>query len=289
MTNTALQIKFPENELPSVGQILKEGRLSKGLTLEEVAKILCINKRRLAHLEEDQENLVCDVYTLGFLKSYIQYLGLDGKDLSQKFRSQAIHPSPSHLPFPAPLPGKGMPSRRILGFSFLALLVVIGGWKWFEYSDSGIYLLKSTTEEIKTLPVPNAKAKESLSSQNTSPLPESLLKVSLPAERVESLVNSASVLQTPIPSQSVLLKATKEVWIEVKDKEGKIIFTRLFRPGESYEFKDPQHLVLKTGNAGGVSLISGEKSIASLGKTGEVKNGIFLDPEKWVEQSPETH
>ncbi len=280
MTNLAIKV----NELPSVGQILKEERLSQDLTLEEVAKILCINKRQLIHFEEDKENLVCDVYTLGFLKSYVQYLGLDEKDLSQKFRNQAIQLPSSYLPFPAPLPGKGIPSRRILSFSFLALLIVIGGWKWFEYSDSEMSLLKGTTEEVKTLPVPHAKAKELLSSQNTPTIPESRLTASS-----EAFVNSTSPLQTPIPSQAVLLKATEDVWIEIKDKEGKVIFTRLFRPGESYEFKDPQHLVLKTGNAGGVSLVSGGKLIASLGKTGEVKNGIFLDPEKWVEQIPQIH
>ena len=195
-----------------------------------------------------------------------------------------------------------MPSYRILGFSFFVLLAVIVGWEWVKYSHSQKYS-PNDVGVVEILPEPNVIPEESVALQNTSPLSESPLPVgstaslvnpaselpTLPAEVRESVVIPAPNLPTSISSQSVLLKATEDVWIEVKDNEGNIIISRLFRPTESYEFKNPQHLVLKTGNAGGISLISGDKSISSLGKTGEVKSGIILDPEKWVEQNPETH
>ncbi|OJW52655.1 MAG: hypothetical protein BGO67_09310 [Alphaproteobacteria bacterium 41-28] len=360
MTNLALKVESQENDCPSVGDLLKEARLSQGLSLEEIAKTLCISKRHLVHLEEDQENLVCDVYTLGFLKSYVQYLGLNEKDFCKMFKSQAIHLPPSHLPFPAPLPGKGIPSLRILGFSFLLLLGVIVGWEWVKYSNSQIHPLKDM-KVVETLPKIKPIPEESVALQNQSAISENLLQAIIPAEVTappenltsdpETLISSESVTskpmdppenlisdqqapispksilskptessgnttsnpqtlispeslpskptdsprnttsdpQIPVSPQSVFLKATEETWVEVTTLEGTVILTRILRPGETFELKHPQSLVLKTGNAGGVSLVSGEKSIPSLGKSGEIKKGIFLDPEKWVEQSPETH
>jgi len=360
MTNLALKVELQENERPSVGYLLKEARLSQGLSLEEIAKTLCISKRHLVHLEEDQENLVCDVYTLGFLKSYVQYLGLNEKDLCKMFKNQAIHLPLSHPPFPAPLPGKGIPSLRILGFSSFILIAVIVGWECAKYYDSQTYLPKDV-KMAETLSKANPIAKESVAFQNQLPRSENLLQTILPAEvtdppdnltsdpqtpispesvpskPIDSLRNTTPDPQTPIspesvPSkpidspgnttpdpqtpispesplskpidspgsttvdpqplvspQSVLLKATEETWVEVTTLEGTIILTRTFKSGETFELKHPQSLVLKTGNAGGVSLVSGEKSIPSLGKSGEIKRGIFLDPEKWVEQSPEIH
>ena len=75
MTNQALQEPTLQEVSPSaVGQILRTARLERGITIEQIAKTLCINKRQLSHLENDAEHLVCDVYTLGFVKLYAQYL-----------------------------------------------------------------------------------------------------------------------------------------------------------------------------------------------------------------------
>ncbi len=280
MANTALQ----DHTLPSVGQILKDARQSQGLSLEEIAVTLCISKRYLAYLEDDKENLVGDVYTIGFLRSYAQYLGLDHKDLSKMFKNQAIHPPPSQLPFPAPLPGKGIPSFRVLGFCFFILLAVIGGWKWNKYSN----LQPALPQNIESVEI-SPEANRAPQQENTLPLSETLLKASTPPKENLSPDTLIAAPQTPILPPSVFLKATEEAWIEVTDQKGDVILSHLFKPKESYEFKNPQHLILKTGNAGGLSLFSGEKSITSLGKSGEVKSGVSLDPEKWVEQTPETH
>jgi cytoskeleton protein RodZ len=366
MTDLALKLALQENEPPLVGQILKEARLSQGLSLEEVAKTLCISKRHLVHLEEAQEDLVCDVYTLGFLKSYIQYLGLDEKNLSKMFKKQASHPPSSHLPFPAPIPGKGIPSRRILGFSFFILLAVIGGWNWVKYSNSQTYSTKNVGA-VNVLPTPNTIAQGSVALQNPSPASEDLLKgdsqtnfpnneevesnpntvVQEPVilqnpslttenplkgdsqthsannEEVESKPNtidqkpvilqnppplsetlpnpplsgkmndlskqSTSDPQTPVSPPPVLLKTTEEVWIEVRDNKGNIILSRVFKTGESYEFKNPQHLVLTTKDASKTHLTSGGKMFTFPGNPWGVKSNIPLDPQKWVEQNPETH
>ncbi len=268
------------NKSPSAGQPLKAARLAQGIKLEEIAKKLRISKRHLIHLEEDQETLICDVYTLGFLKSYAQFLGLDDKDLCQQFKNKAISPPPPDFPFPAPLPGKGMPSFRILALSFCFFVVVTIGWEWYGYDRSPAH--RQNDVQAQTMQVASASPK-STSSSIPSPLPEKLPHTFSVARRGEPLEGLVSPAPPSEPFQSVILKVTEESWIEVKDEEGNLILSQLFEPEESYEFKNPQNLILKTGNAKGIQLYSGEKTLTFPSVSGAVKSNISLDPEKWVE------
>ena len=129
MTDTTAQ----ESLSPSIGQILKAARRERKLTIEQISSSLCISKRWLSTLEEDEENLVCDVYSIGFIKQYAQYLELNAEEILEKFKNQTVYPptSSEHI-FPAPLPGRGMPSFRILALSLFVLAVIIIGWKWVE-------------------------------------------------------------------------------------------------------------------------------------------------------------
>jgi cytoskeleton protein RodZ len=136
MTSVLLQDPlFEDSQASLVGETLKTARLAQGLTLEQIAKSLCISRRQLSYIEDNTEYTLCDVYTLGFVKLYAQYLGLDAQDLVQKYKDQAVSQvkSPS-LVFPAPLPGRGLPSRLILILSGLALCAIAFGWRWVEKS-----------------------------------------------------------------------------------------------------------------------------------------------------------
>lgn len=271
MTDTA---KKKKAEL-SLGQLLKKARLARRLTLKQVAQTLRIGVRHLTSLEEDK-NLVCDVYTLGFLRTYTRYLGLDENDFCEKFKEQALHPKPAHLAYTAPLPGKGMPSFPLLALSFLVLLGITAGWAWWDHYGAAPQSYKAHTPLIESSPAPQIEAAPPLPLQTHSP-------------QEESLINEPEEVVAFQKSESVLLKATEKTWVEVKDETGKVILDRVFAPGEEYEFKNPQHLTLRTGNAPGMQLISGDKALTFIKNVERVKSNILLDPEKWVEQNPKTH
>jgi len=271
---------------PSVGQVLKSTRIERGLTIEAVAKNLRISKRSLIPLEEDSDDLVCDVYTVGFLRSYAQFLGLNAEDLIQKFKDQGTYPKTSPLAFPAPLPGRGMPSFRVLALTLVTLLLIIAAWEWFGYQES------ATSFQNEPVLVEAQLEEELVEKPPTPPELMPLVQQSVPersSPEVSSLIETQMPAEEHLSQEGVLLKTTATTWIEVKDENGEMVLNRLFNPGETYEFKDPKNLVLKTGNAGGVSLKAGEKILSSLGKSGEVKSKISLDSEKWLEQAPDIH
>lgn len=277
MSNTALQEPVnQENPPSSVGETLRAARLARGLTLEEASHTLRISLSQLSSLEDNEENLMCDVYTLGFLKLYAHYLGLDAQNLIQRFKDQVTHhPKSNLLIFPAPLPGRGIPSRAILTLCFCALMAIIIGWWWLNPAGP-----------IPTLAVDLPKTEESILKVKTPPVPvEEPVPPVLSSPSVEDASLAAPLSVTPT---KVDLHVTEKTWIEVKDQEGKVIVNKIFYPGESFEFKDGENLVLTTGNLKGTHLSSGDKIFPTSAKSGEVKRDIPLNPQKWLEEPRES-
>ncbi|MFC7609142.1 helix-turn-helix domain-containing protein [Teichococcus aestuarii] len=73
------------NENPAealrVGEELREARLSLGISLEEMAERLRINRRYIAALEDGRvADLPGAAYGIGFVRSYAQAMGLDAPD-----------------------------------------------------------------------------------------------------------------------------------------------------------------------------------------------------------------
>lgn len=75
----------------------------------------------------------------------------------------------------------------------------------------------------------------------------------------------------------IMLKAVADSWIQVKDGRGRLLFTRLLRPGEAYRVPDQPGVRLKVGNAGGLVVLVDNIEVPPLGQSGEVLR-VSMDP-----------
>jgi cytoskeleton protein RodZ len=128
-----------------IGNSLREARLRRQLDFREVEQATKIRSRYLRALEEeDFESLPADTYVRGFLRSYADFLGLDGQLFVDEYNSrfvtgedyyQQLRPRRS-LPR---RPGRGLETNVIL-FALTAIAVmtalVIAAWKFSAGSDS---------------------------------------------------------------------------------------------------------------------------------------------------------
>src|SRR3712207_1839318 len=72
-----------------IGPVLKKARKERGLTLEEAEHATKIRKRYLDGLEREDYGVLPDaVYARGFLKTYANYLGLDGEELARELKDR---------------------------------------------------------------------------------------------------------------------------------------------------------------------------------------------------------
>lgn len=72
-----------------LGNIFKQEREKRGLSIKEVMEVTKISRRNIIALEEGNSvDLPHPVYAKGFIRSYARFLGLDGEELARVFDSE---------------------------------------------------------------------------------------------------------------------------------------------------------------------------------------------------------
>src|SRR5437764_15463202 len=106
-----------------IGGSLRAARLKRELTPTDVQKAIRIRDRYLQALEEERwELLPGDAYVKGFLRTYADYLGLDGNLYVEEYNSRFARPDEPQL-VPVRFARTG---TRFGGVGFLRPLVAVG-------------------------------------------------------------------------------------------------------------------------------------------------------------------
>ncbi len=269
----------------SIGPELEDARTQKGLSFEEVEQATKIRKRYLEALEREDYSILPDaVYVQGFLKTYANYLGLDGDAISLEFRSRRrsrrerlsndSEPQRSELEQPLLNVGgvSGARGRRISGGTILTIVVavlvlalVIGGLYYIgrgpqAYSETNS---SAAAQDSKSNGKDQASGKGSPSDRatgkNTDPTKNSFGRTeetTIEAPSVETLQAEVSVDKRPS-------------WLEVR-ADGSTSFAEVARPGFSMTFEAKHELSLTTGDAGAVKVSVNGQEVGVLGESGQV-------------------
>ncbi len=121
-----------------VGSLLKRYREDKNISLKQVSQQLCIRQAFLKAIEEGtKHNLPERVYTVGFIRSYAHFLGLDEEAVLKEYRkedSQDFEITPYMLP--ASVPQKSLPSFLNYIIGILLISTALISWLYFKESFS---------------------------------------------------------------------------------------------------------------------------------------------------------
>ncbi len=90
----------------------------------------------------------------------------------------------------------------------------------------------------------------------------------------------------PDGSARVVLRATSDSWIQVRDKTSNLLFTRVLKPGEHYNVPNEQGLTMIAGNAGGLDITVDGMNVAKIGDAGRVARNVSLDPDRLLGAQP---
>jgi cytoskeleton protein RodZ len=77
----------------------------------------------------------------------------------------------------------------------------------------------------------------------------------------------------------IVLRATADAWVQVRDRAGPVLLNRTLHPGETWEVPAKPNLLLTTGNAGGTDIVVDGVATPSLGGSGVVRRDVPLDPD----------
>ncbi|TWA63811.1 cytoskeletal protein RodZ [Azospirillum brasilense] len=87
----------------------------------------------------------------------------------------------------------------------------------------------------------------------------------------------SKVYGTQNAASRIQLRATQDSWIQVRDNSGEIIFTRVLKPGDVYRVPDRSGIRVRTGNAGGLIVVTDGVDGAAMGAVGQVLRDVSLD------------
>jgi cytoskeleton protein RodZ len=77
----------------------------------------------------------------------------------------------------------------------------------------------------------------------------------------------------------VVLRFTGDTWVQVKERGGDALVTKVMRAGDTYPVPDRGNLILNTGNAGRIDILVDGTEVPSIGGPGSVRKEVPLDPD----------
>ena len=185
----------------TVADLVRRAREDFGQDLRGVADVLRIRPAYLEAIESgDFDSLPGTTYAVGFLRTYAEYLGLDGEDMVERFKAETQAAARrSELIFPEPVAEGRIPGGAIILVSVALLAVAYGAW--FYLSQQG----RTVADLIPAWPTDTQTANsETTNSETAEPASEG---ASEPAEEA-SIVTTASAqastaeVASPAPAAS---------------------------------------------------------------------------------------
>ena len=173
-----------------IGNSLREARIRQGLDFAEVEQVTKIRGKYLRALEDENfEQLPAQTYVKGFLRTYADYLGLEGQLYVDEYNTRYVTGSEDEPPLRVRGGGGAWPgSPRLLSSAVLIALTAIGlstalviaAWKFGATEDRGAALPKASAQA-------KARAKPA-KPRRTSPAPAArkLARLVVTAKRGDS-------------------------------------------------------------------------------------------------------
>jgi|GEM_PF-460232 len=244
--------------MESFGTYLRQLREESGKSLEDIASSTKIAAANLDFLEKDRYDLLPPrVFVKGFIRSYVQELGLNADETIKRFDeftsegelsdyAQEDHPVFNHQPRPASFISSRWFTVVLTAAGLISLCILI---------LTGVTRLLSpvsTTRDTTAPRVVTAQPQGLSSSQARIATDELHEEAALPGRGQDG-------------KRILEIKAVANTWIRVEPDVGPAEELTM-APGDIQIFTARQHFTLQTANAGGIRLRFDGKELPPLGK-----------------------
>ncbi|MFV0626185.1 MAG: RodZ domain-containing protein [Alphaproteobacteria bacterium] len=275
-----------------VGDLISEARKAKKLDISEVSEKLRIRRIYLEAIENnDYETLPSFPYGVGFVRSYADFLGLDGSSLADVYKKETNLKEKTNLRVIDSgdiVNDSTIPSQTYLVLSIVAVLVVYFGWLFINkyYAEAPAV---DANEDVLTTEVPQTDFSLSVdevvtnqeqpelqvidttvqnpteSSQITietgnyegtlpqQPAPTTVAPEVKVEPKAEEVKTKVQDSKTKITGQGVEVLIKKETWFEAKDGN-KLYVSKEFKQGDYYKVPEFPNMIVSTGRPNSVEV-----------------------------------
>ncbi len=238
-----------------MGEVLREARYRRGVSLEEAESQTNVRKKYLVALEDDDySQLPAPVYARGFLEIYAEFLGVDPNYASR------LYQPPGRTPPAEPLrsvsafsEGSGFPIHALGVVALVALGIAAVFYLYAQYLE-----FSANSDEVVT------------SRPTAAPTATGFVVVVLPTPTATTVPTPSP---TPVRSVEVMVVATERTWLRVvADGQSTPLFEGELQAGNTRTWTARDRIDMRVGNAGGVEVTVNGLRQGKLGASGEVKN-----------------
>ncbi len=259
--------------MESTGAKLKNLRLQKGLTLEEVHKKTKIHLNILRAIEEDSFIGLNPVYIKGFLKIYCKCLGVDPKDYIKNYQE----PQPQttvrvssdveeELPPLVKTPSLKLSSfKPVIKFKFVFLIIPV------VFFLIGVFILGkfiSSHRKIQTKRVESTKLQKAQPAKVVT-IPKEQTPATAPKKEILTIIRLG-------------MRAKEDCWVDLK-VDGRVVFHTVLKKGKSENWQAKEKIELSLGNAGAIELELNGKPLPPLGRIGQPLKNVLITKDKGLE------
>ncbi len=270
-----------------IGPVLEKARKERGLTLEEAEQATKIRKRYLEGLESEDYGVLPDaVYAQGFLKTYANYLGLDGEGLARELRSRrrprrerAVtyddYGTPRTSEFDKPLVSPGQFGRKGRGgISAATILTLLVALLALAAVVASLYYVGRGAQSTGQDPPSQAGVANQQDANGQAPEPEGGTPARGTPAGGGGGENAAAAEPHPDSLSVVVSVEGDPSWLSVL-VDGELAYEQIAEPGFSRTFEGQRGISIKTGNAGAVGVEVNGQDLGRLGDSGEVLTRDF--------------
>ena len=247
-----------ERRIVTVGEFLRQTRIKKGLTVDDVSKDLYIRRLYIEAIEDaNRKELPPVPYGIAFIRTYAQYLRLNVERVVQLYKEE-IAENDREMDFLKPQDEKPYPSKQYVIGGIIAALVIYLLYMLF----SGI----SKNKENEFLPVVIEDDIEAVNEPDSdvnvnAELRDAALKViqkeaqekdvATYSEDQQNVENSEQAIKDNAEKSAgekprVVIKIKDETWLKVKNDK-QIYFEKLVQNGFVYEVPNEKGIVITIG------------------------------------------
>jgi cytoskeleton protein RodZ len=239
----------------AIGDSLREARTRRGLSSADVQKGIRIRERYLTALEEEKwELLPGEAYTKGFLRTYAEFLGLDGNLYIEEYNARiAAHdeePLVPHTLAPAHKARRGV-VRTLLGILVLALAIAgLAAWG-MGGSTPNAAKTGASALQVQDASAATAKPVKARAIPHAQPLPAS------PSAKPAAIA----------PARKTVITASRgRCWLSVRTggANGHILFQGILEQGRTLHYTLGPSLWVRMGRPGNVDISLGANLVRGL-------------------------
>lgn len=247
------------------GEILKNARIEKGLSLEDVEKVIKIRPYYLRTLEEENYSaLPGTTYARGFLRTYSKFLGLDSDKIIEMFNAEFVieeeeEGKKENNKVLSPISSSTVWFRPVVlvTMALVAIGLVVGITYMTKIKD------RTNVADFTPAPLPSSpEISKNLTPDGTN---------NSPAQQGTDTINKDGLVAQ--------LTFKEDCWLQVK-VDGKTVLDGYTAQGATQTLQGKDRIEFVTiGNAGALTITVNGTQLAPLGSSKEVVRNYVITPE----------